>query len=294
MSIKDALEKSLEQHGLSDAQFSELMIRLLDYGVLCRDESRKEAELYDRYLQIPELVEDYLAVLQVRLQHEPRFCSLRLFPPGASVPGLADSEASTQSGLRERLSQQEVALILVLRAEYDKALREGQIDADGQVTLPMEAISLACRNLLNRPLPESRSERGALLRRMRQLRLIRSAGDVAPEDAEGWLIIRPGITSLVTDEVLAQLLADDAPSQAADPRPANNSDSDVANNLSTNSRDTSPHATPLVEKPTTHDNTPKDVDSAVDNPVEKTNNSNNVSNLTQDCASAAARDDSHA
>lgn len=211
MNIKNAIEKILEQHGLNQEQFSELMIRLLDYGVLCRDESKKEAELYDRYLQIAELVEDYLAVLQIRLRHEPRFCSLRLFPPGAEVPGLADSNTSHYSGLREHLSQQEVALILVLRAEYDKSLREGQIDAEGQVTLPMEALSLACRNLLNRPLPESRSERAALLRRMRQLRLIRSAGDAAPEDAAGWLIIRPGITSLVTDEVLAQLLADAPP-----------------------------------------------------------------------------------
>lgn len=206
MTLQHALIEVLDGLGVTPDQFSELMIRLLDQGVLCRDESKKEAELYDRYLQIPELVEDYLSVLHIRLLHERRFRSLRLFPPGAETPGLPDSTDSFDSGLRKRLSQQEVALILVLRAEYDNAVREGQIDENGQATLPLEALNLASKNLLNRPLPEARVEREALFRRLRQLRLIRSAGDNEQDDSESWLIIRPGITSLVTDTVLTQLL----------------------------------------------------------------------------------------
>ncbi len=203
--MRDALESALETRGLKPADFSELMIRLLDHGVLCRDESKKEAELYDRYLQVTELVEDYLGVLHIRLLHEPRFNSLRLFPPGAEVPGLVDNDDGFNTGLRDRLSQQEVMLTLVLRAEYDKALREGQIDEDGQVQLPLEELNLACKNLLGRPLPEALTERRALFRRLRQLRLIRSAADEALEDGESWITIRPGITSMVTDTVLSQL-----------------------------------------------------------------------------------------
>ncbi|QJX01950.1 DUF4194 domain-containing protein [Alcanivorax sp. IO_7] len=206
MTLRHALNEALDAHGVTPAQFSELMVRLLDHGVLCRDESKKEAELYDRYLRIPELVEDYLGVLQVRLHHERRFASLRLFPPGAEVPGQADQDEGLNGGLRNRLNQQEVALILVLRAEYDKALREGQIDEQGQATLPLEALTLASKNLLGRPLPDGRTEREALFRRMRQLRLIRGAGDAGLEDGEAWLTIRPDITSLVTDAVLATLI----------------------------------------------------------------------------------------
>ena len=207
--LQHALSEALNARGVTQAQFSELMIRLLDHGVLCRSENKKEAELYDRYLQIPELVEDYLSVLHIRLHHERRFTSLRLFPPGAEIPGEADSDDGFNSGLRNRLSQQEVALILVLRAEYDKSLRDGQIDEHGQATLPLEAINLASKNLLGRPLPEGRTERDALFRRMRQLRLIRSDGDNSLEDNETWLTIRPDITSLVTDTVLSQLLGGD-------------------------------------------------------------------------------------
>lgn len=211
MTLQTALNEALQAKGVSPAQFSELMIRLLDHGVLCRDESKREAELYDRYLQVAELVEGYLSVLHVRLLHERRFCSVRLFPPGAEVPGLADSEDSMDSGLRKRLSQQEVAVILVLRAEYDKAVREGQIDEHGQATLPMEALHLASKNLLNRPLPEAKVERDALFRRLRQLRLIRTGGDTDQPEEESWLIICPDITSLVTDAVLSQLINEPAP-----------------------------------------------------------------------------------
>ena len=166
--MREALEEQLQQRGISAEDFSELMIRLLDRGVLCRDESKKEAQLYDHFLQIRDLVEDYLSVLRIRLLHEPRFELVRIFPPGAEVPGLADSEDSISTGLRDRLHQHEVALILVLRAEYDKSLREGLIDEQGQVMLSLETLSLSHRNLLGRPLPEQTGERQTLLRRMRQ------------------------------------------------------------------------------------------------------------------------------
>ncbi|WP_028614861.1 DUF4194 domain-containing protein [Halopseudomonas pelagia] len=211
--MRDALDAALAERGLSNDDFSELMIRLLDRGVLSRDQSKREAELYDRYLKVAELVEDYLQVLRIRILHEPRFQLLRVFPPGAEVPGLIDAAEQDQSGLRDRLNQQEVMLILVLRTEYDKALREGDVDELGQVMLPLEALNLAYRNLLGRTLPDQQGERQALLRRMRQLHLIRSPADSGPE-SEAWLTIRPGILSLVTDTALGQLASptdDDAP-----------------------------------------------------------------------------------
>src|SRR5690606_10493573 len=159
------LQARQAERGVSSAEFSDLMIRLLDRGVLCRDESKREAELYGRFLQVRELVEDYLAVLRMRLLNEPRCNRLRVLPPGGILPSHA---------LRQRLSQQEVALILVLRAEYDKSLREGQLDEHGQALLSLEALNLSMRNLLGRRLPETATERQALLRRLRQLRLIRS------------------------------------------------------------------------------------------------------------------------
>lgn len=207
--IREHLETALSAKGSTWFEFSELMIRLVDHGVLCRDESKKEAELYDRYLQLDEFVEDYLSVLGIRLLHDRQFHTVRLFPPGAEVPGLADADSAFNTGLRERLNQAEVALVLVLRAEYDKALREGSLDEHGNVLLSMEALNLSAKNLLGRALPENITERRNLFRRLRQLRLIRSSGDEEIEDTETWITIRPGITSFVTATVLSQLSTKD-------------------------------------------------------------------------------------
>lgn len=200
------IEQQLDKAGVSQNEYSELLIRLLDYGVLCRDESQTEQQLYDRYLRVQGLVEDYLSIIGVRVQHDARFNFIRLFPPGAEVPGLAaDDERPFNGGFRVRLTQNEVALVLVLRSLYDRSVREGQLDDQGCVLVSIESITLSLRNLLKRSLPENITERRQIFRRLRQLRLIQLNQDITEESAELWIRIRPMIISYVSDDVLSML-----------------------------------------------------------------------------------------
>ncbi len=204
------IEQKLEKQGLETRELSELLIRLLDYGVICRDESQIEQQLYDRYLRLEEIVSDYLELLGVRVQHDKRFQFIRLYPPGAQIPGVQDEQNAIQSpGLRMRLSQNEVALILVLRAQYDKALREGQVDEQGCVMVSLESLSIAIKNLLKRTLPENMTERKQLFRRLKQLRLIQIANEDRLDDGDMWMRIRPMIMSYVSEQVLADLIETD-------------------------------------------------------------------------------------
>ena len=57
--LSSLLQEQLEKHNLNLDNWRELVQRLLDYGVLCRDDSQVEAELYDRFVRIHELVNDY-------------------------------------------------------------------------------------------------------------------------------------------------------------------------------------------------------------------------------------------
>lgn len=216
-----ALAPALTAEGLDLQDFTELLIRLMDYGVICRDESQVEADLYDRYLRVEPLIEDYLSLLGVRIQHERRFCFVRLYPPGARVPGLQDEGTDPQgsgpfnNGLRATLNQQEVAMILVLRAEYDKALREGNVDEQGAVLVSLESLGIALRNLLRRSLPENKTERTLLFRRLRQLRLINYRQEEDVESDDTWIRIRPTLMSFVSDEVLATLGGETATTPAS-------------------------------------------------------------------------------
>lgn len=204
--IADAMSHSLKSLNITLDEFSELLIRLLDYGVITRDKSQVEAKLYDRFLQCETLVEDYLSITRVRLQHDLKFSFIRVFPPGSTVPGMIDIDsAAFNGGFRVKPGQQDIAAILVLRVEYEKSLREGQVDEKGCVLIPIESLAISHKNLLKRPLPDSHSERIAIFKRLRQLRLIDFNIDDDLHLNDSWISIHPSITSFVSDEVLSTL-----------------------------------------------------------------------------------------
>jgi hypothetical protein len=204
--LDDYLQDRLKKAGVTLDEYRELCLRLLNYGLLCRDESQIEQQLYDRFLRVAELVEQYLGVVGIRLFHDRRFAYVRLYPPGSRVPGMEDAEESAfSSGLRARLRQDEVALLLVLRLLYDKALREGQLDDNGHVTESLESIGIAMRNQLGRGLPEKLTDRKRVLERLRKLRLIHYRQEQNIESGDAGLKIHPMIVTFVTEEVLSAL-----------------------------------------------------------------------------------------
>ena len=204
--IEQALDEALAQCRLTRSEFSELLVRLLDYGVICRDESNIETLLYDRFQRCEQVIREWIAPLGLRLQHDSRFQFIRVYPPGSEVPGMPDQEEPHHGGFRARLSQQEVAAILVLRVEYDKSLREGQVDDQGCVALTLEALELGLRNLLKMSLPDKLAERKQLLKKLRQLRLIQFNGEDSDVAVETLMRVRPTIAQFVSESALQQLL----------------------------------------------------------------------------------------
>lgn len=206
MTIGSYLEERLAPIGVGLDEFRELLVRLMNYGVLCRAESQTERELYDRFLRVEEPVREYLYLIGVGLQHDRRFEYVRLYPPGSRLPGMEGAEEQSFTGsLRARLNQNEVALLLVLRAQYEKALREGKVDEQGFVAESIEAIGIATKNLLGRALPDKLTERKRLFQRLRSLRLIDFRQEEEFESGEAWLKIHPMIVEFVSPEALSAL-----------------------------------------------------------------------------------------
>lgn len=207
--LSDSLSQQLASRDLSLQEWKLLLQRLLDYGVLCRDDSQVEAEFYDQFVRIEPLVDDYLSLIGVRFQHDKHFHYVRLIPPGARLSGVDDeNDEPYNGGFRQRLSQHEVAMVLVLRAEYDKALREGAIDEQGCTAISLEAITLSMKNLLKRALPEQMVERRQVFKKLRQLRLIHFVNEADLEQGESWIKIRPLIINLVSNEWLEAIRKD--------------------------------------------------------------------------------------
>ncbi len=235
MHLADFIEERLEGSGLDLADLRELLVRLLNYGVLCREENQTERDLYDRFLRCEALLLELCDLLAIRIHHDRRFEYVRLYPPGARTPGMEGAEEHAFAGsLRARLSQGEVALLLVLRAQYDKAIREGKVDERGFAAESLESLGIAAKSLLGRPLPDKLTERRRAFARLKQLRLIDYRQEEELEDPEAWLRIHPMIVDFVSADALAALreggeqaaiadLADDfevAPEPIPTPAPA--------------------------------------------------------------------------
>jgi len=204
--IHDYLEQRLKSSAVSLDELRELLVRLLNYGILSRDESQTERELYDRFLRTEAPVRELLDLFGIAIQLDHRFEYLRLLPPGAQVPGMEGAAEQAFAGsLRARLTQQEVALLLVLRVQYDKALREGKLDEQGFVAESFESLGIAMKNLLGRPLPDKVTERRRLFQRLKQLRLIDFRQEEDIDSGESWLRIHPMIVDFVGEEALAAL-----------------------------------------------------------------------------------------
>jgi hypothetical protein len=204
--LHNYLEQRLENSAVTLNELRELLVRLLNYGILSRDESQTERELYDRFLRIEEPVRELLDLFGIGLQLDHRFEYLRMLPPGAHIPGMdGAAEQAFAGSLRARLTQQEVALLLVLRVQYDKALREGKLDERGFVAESFESLGIAMKNLLGRPLPDKVTERRRLFQRLKQLRLIDFRQEEDIESGESWLRIHPMIVDFVGEGALAAL-----------------------------------------------------------------------------------------
>ncbi|KZZ57759.1 hypothetical protein A3760_29765 [Oleiphilus sp. HI0122] len=89
--------------------------------------------------------------------------------------------------------------------EYEKSIREGQIDEKGCVLISMESMAISHKNLLKRALPESQGERLLILKRLRQLRLIDFNLDEDIGNSDSWISVQPSITSFVSDDVFSAL-----------------------------------------------------------------------------------------
>lgn len=209
--ILNELETQLAQRDLSLSQFREVAYRLLDHGIIVRNESATEEGLYDLYLRLAPLLVEYLDVLGIRLRHDEVFELVRAYPPNATIPGDGEQpEEQAAKPLRKRLSQNEVAMLLALRLEYDRGIREARLDEHNQVRSSLESLSLLMRQQLDRQLPESKVERDQLFSHLRQLRVIKLASDFHEGNDLVW--IRPAIVSLVADAMAEK----DAVEEASD------------------------------------------------------------------------------
>ncbi len=107
-------------------------------------------------------------------------------------------------GEGQPLTLDETLLLLILRHQYDTALRQGQVEDYGEVSLHLPELQEAYQTLLARPMPEIGPLR-QLLRQLRRWQVLRLAEDESHDGQPFHIVIRPAICELLGEQWLQRL-----------------------------------------------------------------------------------------
>ncbi len=206
LSLQQVIEERLKTEGAGNVKadrFAELAGRLMASGVLWRDYSRPESELYDDAAQCEQLLREYFAAIGFVLTHDPDATIFRLYPPGEGCDG--DEEGVKR--LKARLSRDFVAAAIALRFLYTEALTGKRELINEVLVISLEELSQSVVSLLAHQLPSSVADRLSLLRDLRKHRIVRFNDGEGAGSMEMLLSVLRPVMSYVSDEALEDALA---------------------------------------------------------------------------------------
>ena len=166
----DIIDKELKQANISLGEFREVVKQLLSNQAIYRKQSAKEAERYDQFILIQELIQEYLGVLGFRVVHHDKNQYIVCYPPGSDIPGVHNDDTE-QSHYKRNLRRNEKIVLIVARYLFEERLREGQLSDDGIAFVDIEKFNHTFTMVSKKPL-EKESERDDLLRFLRGLRVV--------------------------------------------------------------------------------------------------------------------------
>ena len=195
------LAQELKNRNLSMAEFRAVLLRLLDKQVIYRHESLVEAELYDLFVRMQAVVETYLDILGITVFYNSQLNFVIAYPPGSDVPGVAFGDAG-QTALQRRIHADEAGLMITLRLLYEEKIREGDIDEQGCVFVPLETVFTRYLSITKKEMPAAEAERRSLFNALKQLRIV-TYSDLA--GAEQWIGIREIIMHFTLNGIVEAL-----------------------------------------------------------------------------------------
>lgn len=216
MSLSSELKNSLAKVAQDQARFRALVSRLFAYGAICRTESAVEEGFYDDACRIEDLLADYAELAGFRLYHDRDGQVFRLYPPGATVPGMPADDLEPEPMLRYRLSPDLIACALTLLMLHRQATLAGEVYDHGEVRVRVEDIWMLLKTQFRRQIADGATGHAKLLHELRTLRILR-ASNADIDSPNGYVYIRRSIMNFVDAAGLDAAIAEVAGEGAQTP-----------------------------------------------------------------------------
>ncbi len=200
----DLLVNVLERKELTLGEFQSVVLRLLDRQIILRTVTEKDRQLYDQYVMMQEVIDEYLRLMCVAVHWDEQIGCIIAYPPGAHVPGEGEpEELPTGLGqvIQRKINIEEKGLLLTLRLLYEEAAQEGQLNEHALAVLSLEAIYTRFESVMKRPMNSSDTERERSFKTLKKLRIIHQMGKF--DDSDSLVSISPVVLKVVLGSVVA-------------------------------------------------------------------------------------------
>ena len=203
MNLNSYIKNSVSDVNVSVDEFGDIAIYLLDSGVICRDDTKVERNLYDKFIRIEEEMMQYLKIIGVHIYHNREFFSVRAYAPDATHPHSDDVADGGSSLMRLSINKELAASLLICYLIYEQYRSEARLEDDFTAVVEQHEFITAHAAMLGIDVIQSGSKNipAEIYKSLKKLRAINYHSDFFNSD-EYPLIIRPYIYDIVPEENL--------------------------------------------------------------------------------------------
>lgn len=180
--------------------FGDLISFLLEKGVIVREDSAIEKEMYDYFVDLKAYTEDYLSIIRIQVYHDEDNQSVRIFAPSSRTPDEVDG-VDNGNNFTLKLTSDESAYLLALAIIYDQKLKAGKVLDDYSVEVELEEFTTALVSNLGYDLTDNKTEMKNALKTLKRLK-VANFSDRVFDDSDNILIVRQYIKDLIRDNMI--------------------------------------------------------------------------------------------
>ena len=200
MSLYNNVLDTVKSQGLDISDFQAVVSYLLENGIICREDNKKEELYYDYFVRFEDVVHDYLNLIGIHVIHDEDLFSVRLYAPGSDTPESFE-EDEVKTNMSMAFTSEESAYLIALAIVYDQKLREGDVTDEVNAEIDLEEFNTALATHIGFTPSEKQSVREEALKTLKKLRVVTFAKGVF-SDEDRPLIIRPHIKQIILPSMI--------------------------------------------------------------------------------------------
>lgn len=201
MNLSSYIENQINEVDVNIEEFGNIAIYLMDNGVICRDDSKAEKSLYDKFIRVEEEMMQYLLIIGVRIYHNKEFFSVRAYAPDAIHPHSNDITEEGSSLMRLSINKELAAALLVCYLLYEQYRSEGRLEDDFTAVVEQHEFITAHAAMLGIDVIQNNNKNISteIYKALKRIRAVNYHPDFLISD-EYPLIIRPYIYDIIPEE----------------------------------------------------------------------------------------------